>query len=210
MKRILKIVVCLVWIIGIIGINSTLQAQAKPRLGVLPFTGGSGGDGEIIAMLLSYRTEILNAFTVVPRTSNINSIMAEQQFQRSGLTDSDTISSLGRQLNADFVVAGHIQKLGDRNLVLITIINVETLEQIAGDYREYKTIEEIQTLLPDMAKKLISATKLDTSKLPKLAVLPFNIPASGVNVQDAEVLAQLLATEVANSGKYATPPDQDH
>jgi TolB-like protein len=191
------------WALLFAGIAGTLSAQAKPRLGILPFTGGVGGDGETIAMLLSYRPEILNAFTVVPRTSNINIIMAEQQFQRTGLTDSDTISSLGRQLNADFVVAGHIQRLGDRNLVLITIINVESLEQIAGDYREYVTIEEIQALLPDMAKKLISATKIDTSKLPKLAVLPFNIPASGVNVQDAEVLAQLLATEIANSGKYA-------
>jgi TolB-like protein len=184
---------------------AALQAQTKPRLGILPFTGGAGGDGETIAMLLSYQPEILNAFTVVPRTSNINSIMAEQQFQRSGLTDSDTISDLGKQLNADFVVAGHIQKLGDRNLVLITIINVESLQQIAGDYREYGNIEEIQELLPDMAQKLIAATRLDTSHLPKLAVLPFNIP-QGVNVQDAEVLAQLLAIEVANSGIYAVLP----
>jgi TolB-like protein len=183
----------------------TLQAQTMPRLGILPFTGGVGNDGETIAMLFSYQPEILSAFTVVPRTSNVNSIMAEQQFQRSGLTDSDTISSLGRQLNADFVVAGHIQKLGDRNLVLITIINVESLQQIAGDYREYGNIEEIQGLIPDMAQRLIAATRLDTSNLPKLAVLPFNIP-QGVNVQDAEVLAQLLATEVANSGKYAVLP----
>jgi TolB-like protein len=186
-------------------LSLALHGQNKQRLGILPFTGGVGGDGETIAMLLSYRTEIQEAFVVVPRISSINSIMAEQQFQRSGLTDSDTISSLGRQLNADFVVAGHIQDLGDRHLILITIINVESLEQVAGDYREYSAIEEIQNLIPDMAKRLIAATRLDLSQLPKLAVLPFNIPTE-VNQDDAEVLAQLLATEVANSGKYAVLP----
>jgi formylglycine-generating enzyme required for sulfatase activity len=108
-------------------------------------------------------------------------------------------------MNADFVVAGHITRLGDRNLVLITIVNVESFQQIAGVYREYKEIGEIRGYLPEMAKKLGAASRVDTSRLPKLAVLPFAIPA-GVNAQDAEVLAQLLATEVANSGKYAVLP----
>ena len=41
--------------------------------------------------------------------------------------------------------------------------------------------------------------------MPRLAVLPFDIP-QGVNQNDAEVLAQLLATEIANSGKYVVLP----
>jgi formylglycine-generating enzyme required for sulfatase activity/TolB-like protein len=90
-------------------------------------------------------------------------------------------------------------------MILINIINVETFQQISGDYREYTSIEEIKNLLPDMTKKMVSAIRLDTAKLPGLAVLPFVIP-SGVNAQDAEVLAQLLATEIANSGKYAVLP----
>jgi tetratricopeptide (TPR) repeat protein/TolB-like protein len=197
MRRILPILLAL-------ALSVTVYAQTKPRLAVLPFTGGTGKDGETIATLLSYRMN--NEFTVIPRTGSVEAIMKEQQFQRSsGLTDSDTIARLGRQYNADLVVAGHIQKLEDRNLVLITIINVESLQQIAGDYREYRTIEEMETLLPDMARRIINASKADTSGLPRLAVLPFAIP-QGVNAQDAEVLAQLLATEIANSGKYAVLP----
>jgi hypothetical protein len=38
-----------------------------------------------------------------------------------------------------------------------------------------------------------------------MAVLPFDIPEQ-VNAQDAEVLAQMLATDIANSGKYAVFP----
>jgi TolB-like protein len=133
--------------------------------------------------------------------------MKEQQFQRSGLTDSDTIADLGKQLNADYVLAGHITVLGgDRKLLLITIIDVEELQQIAGDYREYQRIENVIDMMPDMAKRIADAVGRSTSNLPRLAVLPFNVLSSGMDQGDAELLAQLLATELVNSGAYAVFP----
>jgi hypothetical protein len=168
-------------------------AQAKPRLGILPFTGGEGGDGETVATLFSFQQDILDAFTVVPRTSAVNALVAEQNFQLSGYTDSDTISRLGRMLNADFGISGFIRSLGDRKLVITTIVNVETFEQLAGDYREYRTVENIPALLPDISKIIINASRRDSSKLPKLAIVPFNLASTNVNVQDAEVLAQILS-----------------
>jgi mannitol/fructose-specific phosphotransferase system IIA component (Ntr-type) len=59
--------------------------------------------------------------------------MKEHEFQRAGLTDSDTIAELGKLMGADYVVSGHITRLKDKNLLLISIINVETMEQIAGN-----------------------------------------------------------------------------
>ena len=168
-------------LLAICGIVTTpvVFAQASigntnPRLGILPFTGGSDGDGETIATLLSFQSDIQNAFTVVPRTSAVNALVSEQNFQMSGYTDSDTIVRLGRLLNADFVVSGHIRRLGDRNLVITTIIHVETFEMLAGDYREYNSIEEVRSLLPAIAERMIAATWRDTSNLPKLAVTPFH------------------------------------
>ena len=177
-----------------------------PRLGILPFTGGDGRDGETIATLFSFQSDILNAFTVVPRTSTVNALVAEQQFQMTGHTDSDTIARIGRLLNADFVVSGHIRRLGSRNLVITTIINVETFEQLAGDYREYRNIEEVQAMLPDIARVIIGASRRDSTGLPTLAVAPFHIASEGVNVQDAEVLAQILSVEIVNIGIYAVLP----
>jgi TolB-like protein len=179
---------------------------AKPRLGILPFTGDTGGDGETVATLFSFRTEILNAFTVVPRTGAVDALVAEQNFQLSGYTDSDTISRLGRMLNADFVVSGFIRNLGDRKLVITTIVNVETFEQLAGDYREYRTVEDIPNLMPDIAKNIINASKMKTATLPKLAIVPFNPANTNVNVQDAEVLAQILSIEMGKTGKYVVLP----
>lgn len=174
-----------------------------PRLAILPFTGGTAENGETIAMLLSNRPEIQNVFTAVPRTSISNLVTREAQFQRSGLIDFDTLSKLGNDLKADFVVAGYTQQFAERNLVLINVINVHTLQQVAGDYREYTRVEDIRALIPEMAKK-IAGIKRDDANKSRLAVFPFDMPQG--TVQDAEILAQILAIDLANSGRYAVYP----
>jgi len=198
-KKLLAIVI-------FIGCAAIAFSQTRSRLGILPFSGGSGNDGETIATLLSFQNDIRDAFIVVPRTSVTAALRAEQNFAMTGYTDSDTIARLGRQLNADFVVSGHIRRLGGRSLIITTIINVETFEQLAGDYREYDNIEEIEAMLPDIARKMIAASRRNTSSLPKLAVAPFNIANRGANAQDGETLAQILAVEIANTGKFAVLP----
>jgi len=183
-----------------------LHAQARPRLGILPFTGGGGADGDTIAMLLGNQPDLTRAFTVVPRAGGVDAIVREHRFQRSGLTDSDTIAALGRQMNVDYVVAGHIQQLGARRLVHITVVNVESFQQIAGDFREYYEISEMIAVLPEMARRIAAAPGRAAVRLPGLAVLPFYVMSGAVNQGDAEVLAQLLATEIANSGSHAVLP----
>ncbi|MDR0375733.1 MAG: hypothetical protein LBH85_08435 [Treponema sp.] len=182
--------------------------QTKPRLAILPFTGTEENqhDGETLAEFFSFEYEITRVFTPIPHTSAIKPLMDEHDFQRLGLTDSDTIADMGKQLGADYVLAGRIAELGGSKLLLITIIDVKELQQIAGDYREYQQIEKAVDLLPDMAKKIAAAVGRDTSKLPRLAVLPFNVLSSDMDTADAELLAQLLATELANSGQYAVFP----
>jgi TolB-like protein len=142
---------------------------------------------------------------VIPRTA-VNAIVAEQNFQLSGYTDSDTIARLGRQLNADFVVSGHIRRLGNRNLIITTIVDVESFELLAGDYRQYRNIQEVQELLPAISQKMIVAGRRDSSVLPKLAVAPFRVTNRGINEQDAEVLAQIFSVEITNTGKYVVLP----
>jgi len=183
-----------------------LHTQAMPRLAILPFTGGGGADGETIAQLLGIQPELRNAFTPVSRTAAVEAIMREHRFQRSGLTDSYTIADLGRQMNADYVVAGHIQQLGRSRLVHITVVHVESFRQVAGDFMEYSDISEIRAALPDMARRIASTARRSGAGLPTLAVFPFNVASGAVNEAEAEILAQLLATEVANGGRHAVFP----
>ncbi|MDR2784184.1 MAG: hypothetical protein LBB48_10195 [Treponema sp.] len=185
----------------------TAYAQEKPRLGILPFTGGSGTDGDTVANLFSASEELKSTFRIVPRTSSVESVLREQEFQRSGLTDSDTIAELGKQMNANYVVSGHIARLGNANLLLISIIEVKTMRQITGDYREYRRVEDIPALLPSMAQNIVSSIQ-DGGAAPAktLAVLPLQISDRTVKQDEAELLAQILATEIAKSGEYAVFP----
>ena len=185
---------------------TVLQVQARPVLGVLPFTGGAGGDGEAIATLISMEPEILGAFTVVPRTAALNAIFEEHYFQLAGLTDSDTIAGIGRLLNADYVLSGNIRRLGNMNLIIATIINVETFEQVAGYHRTYRAIEEVVDFLPSMSRNMVATTLgRGAVRPPSLAMLPFTL-APGIDAQDAETLSKILAIEIINTGSYIVLP----
>jgi len=188
------------------GFTAFAFSQARPVLGILPFTGGIGGDGEAIATLIAMEPEIMRAFTVVPRTAALNALFAEHYFQLAGLTDSDTIAGIGRMLNADYVLSGNIRRLGDRNLVIATIVNVETFEQVAGYYRTYLTVDEVRGFLPSMSRSMVNATlRRGASRPPSLAMLPFTV-APGVSAQDAETLSKILAIEIINTGDYVVLP----
>ena len=179
--------------------------QAKPRIGILPFTGGQAGDGETIAVLLSFQNDVMGNFTVVPRTNAVTAMIMDQDFQLSGFPDSDYIARVGRMLNADFMVSGYIRSLGTRNLILTNVFNVETSELLGGCYQEYRNMEDVPSLMPEMVSTIVSASRREAS-MAKLAVAPSNISRERVNIQEVDTLVQMIAIEIANNGKYTVLP----
>jgi hypothetical protein len=128
----------------------------------------------------------------------------------SGMTDPDTIAALGRQLGAQYVVAGSITGLGNQKLLIIAIIKIDELRQVAGDIQTYGSINEIRGKLPAMAKNIVDATKKNASNLPRLAVPPVRL-SGGADTQEtdtrnADTLAQILAVHLVRNGKYAVYP----
>jgi len=179
-------------------------AQTKQTLAILPFTGGSGGDGETLAELFSFDQTLNSAFTPIPRTSINAAIQKEQGFQMSsGMTDPETISRIGKQLGARYIVAGSITRLGGQQLLVIAIMQIENLQQIAGEYLAYQNISEVRGKLPEMAKNIVAASRNNTSRLQRLAVLPFQMPSGD---READALAQILAIEIIKTGTYAVFP----
>ena len=179
-------------------------AQSRPTLAILPFTGGRDGEGETLAELFSFDQTLNGAFTPVPRTSINSAIQREQTFQMaSGMTDPETISRIGKQLGARYIVAGSITRLGGQQLVVIAIMQIENLQQIAGEWLTYNDISEVRRKLPDMAKNIVAASRNNTSRLQKLAVLPFQTPSGD---READALAQILAAEIIRTGTYAVFP----
>ena len=189
----------------------TLSAQRKESLALFPFTGGNQQDGTAIVSSLARQRVLRDAFNRVTLVTQntVATMNFEQRFQRdSGLTDADSIFELGKALNAAYVIAGNITRFGDRNLVIVSVMDVESLQQIAGDYRTYRNIEEIDALIPDMAQKLARLIVRDTRNLPGLSVPPFNISRE-VDRNTAMVLAQILACDLANGSRYAVLPRTD-
>ncbi|MDR1216476.1 MAG: formylglycine-generating enzyme family protein [Treponema sp.] len=185
--------------------------QKKESLALLPFTGGQTSDGEYIARAFARERVWRDAFNgVMPITRTMQEfIQFEQRFQRmSGLTDTDTIFELGKQLNASHVMAGYTTKFENRNLLLVSILDVESLQLIAGEYRMYTRLEEVADMIPEMARNMARSVGRDTSKLPGLSVPPFS-RETGINEGDAQTLAQILAIGLANGNKYAVLPRTD-
>ena len=182
-------------------------SQEKPRLGVLPLYGGAEGEGETIANLFSNERTLRESFTVVLRTSAaLDAIAQEHKFQLSGLTDSDTIAGIGREINAAYVLSGSIRTLGHSNFMIVTVIEVESFEQVAGYYLMYHNIVDVMSEIPRITTSLINTTLTrKSSKQNTLALRPF-ATLSGLNPQDAETLAQILAIDLLNNSNYAILP----
>jgi TolB-like protein len=123
--------------------GSRSAQNGKEHLAILPFTGGARDEGDTIATLLSHDLNLAARFGIMPRTGIARAIAQEQRFQTtSGMTDADTIAALGEQLGAKYVMAGSITALGSQKVLVVSIIRIETMQPVAGDFLTYTTIEE--------------------------------------------------------------------
>ena len=191
------------------GGDGTDSQISKPVLGILPFYGGAAREGETIAEIFSPQPVLLQHFNVVTRSSAaLEAIYAERNLQRlTGLTDSDAIADVGRVLNADYVLYGSIRKLGDRNLLIATLINVKTFEQVSGTYATYGSIDETPKLLPGLSKDLVKfITNPNNAIRENLAIVPITRLHDGISSDDTDTLTQILAIELTKTGKYAILP----
>ena len=198
-----------------------VDSQTRPIVGILPFTGGVRGDGEVIANILSSQQEILDAFSVVPLPSGVRAVVYERLFQMAAFTDSDIIAEIGRMIGADYVISGHVRQLGNRKLVIATVVCVNTLQLVTGYYRAYRNIWEARGFISSMARNLVADTlrRPDLGQLPRLAIAPLGTAVEGaetylqnhfasseIESHDMETLLQILAIELANTGEYAVLP----
>jgi len=184
------------------------NASQQNRMAILSFNGGTPDERDGIAELFSFTPQIMQNFTVIPRTNITNAIRSEQSFQLSGMTDADTMARLGNQFGANYVMAGSITSLGSSNLLIVTVVKIDVIQQVAGDFVVYNTLDDLvknPAIIQRMAENLISLMRKDTGKLQRLAVVPVQF-SGGVNEADGDALAQLLAIHLLRAGKFAVYP----
>ena len=182
------------------------QSANRPKLAILPFTGSSNEDGDIIANIFSNQPSLQQAFTVQPRTKILDDIFKERRSQLSGITDSDTLADVGRLLEADYVLSGSVTKLANRNLLIATIVNVATFELVAGSYLTYDNLGDVPQIVPVMTKAMSDAVQARGARTREtLGIFRF-AGSSRVSASDSQTLIQILAIELASTNKFAVLP----
>jgi hypothetical protein len=186
------------------------QTGRLGRIAILPFSGGTADEREGIAELFSFTPGMMGNFMVMPRTGITRAVANEQEFQAmSGMTSADTIARLGNQFGAEYVMAGSITSVENRHLLIVSIVRIDVIRQVAGDFLEYDSLDALNrddSILERMAENLVGMLRTQTDDLEKLALLPVDFPDGSANVQEGDALAQLLAIYLLRHNTYAVYP----
>jgi hypothetical protein len=184
--------------------DASIQGGEKPRLAVVPFSGGEGDDGENIAELFSGSRDLAQVFRIYPRTSITFGIDEERNVQKYVVSNDEYRNQL-LAMGINYVVAGDITRLGQQSLLVISIINIEKLVQIAGDVQIFEKPQQIEGKLPEMTRNIINGTKIDWTNKPKLAVVNPRL-RDNADPAAANVLGEILGIEITRTGEYAVYP----
>lgn len=220
MQRPIGFIVIAVLISALVGCSSmpsflsALFSRSPSRetervLVVVPFLGEDKSSLEAIAESISRQNSLQKVFTKIIKSTQATeeAIKAEEEFMQSGVASTDSMVGIARKYRASHVLVGFLTQIRNRKLVIVSILEVETLQQIAGYYHLYDQIEEVDALIPEMASQLARFAKRDSANLPGLAVLPFS--GEGLSKNEAHAMAQIIACELANGTAYAVLPRTD-
>lgn len=145
------------WIFLSLALMSCLcwAEQVKETVAVPLFSGSDTETSKVISDLFGTKLVATNMFRVLTRT-NIDAITTETDYQMSGSTSDENAISLGKQLNATYVIAGNLTTLGTLTILYVQLINVETGEIISGSEKKFTQIEDAYDYVEDLVGIMVS------------------------------------------------------
>ncbi|MDR0662452.1 MAG: penicillin-binding protein activator LpoB, partial [Spirochaetaceae bacterium] len=180
------------------------------RLAVLPLISGdaiSDDVEETFAWRLANVPQLQDHYSIVPITPHIRRNIKQEQTYNSAF-------DAGEEVHADYVMVTFVKSIGYQWIFYIVIMDVKTRELITGDYGKFDFLEDIPQQFPSMVKKMMSVVDQKKQKnweTQKLAIDMLQMPSiENVNSDAPVILTQLLANEMANSGKFRVFPRTDN
>ncbi|WP_432632205.1 ankyrin repeat domain-containing protein [Brachyspira sp.] len=143
-----------IFILFIAIFNFQLFSEEKIKVAVLPFSSANEEEGDTLASMFANELSKRKVYRVLTRNSQMEKVMKELNFQRNGLTDENTRIEIGRALNAQYVLAGEVRKLGRNNVLIVSMINVETFENKTGDNKSFRNIEDVIQFVPQIVNEI--------------------------------------------------------
>ena len=143
-----------IFILFIAIFNFQLFSTEKITVAVLPFSSANEEEGDTLASIFANELSKRKVYRVLTRNSQMEKVMKELNFQRNGLTDENTRIQIGRFLNAQYVLAGEVKRLGRNNVLIVSMINVETSENKTGDNKSFRNIEDVIQFVPQIVNEI--------------------------------------------------------
>jgi len=135
----------------------TTSLFAKDIIAVLDLEtiGLNPGEATILTQRLTTKLISIGKYEVVERT-NMDKILKEQKFQKSGCTDSGCAVEIGQLLNTDYIVIGSVNKFGSTWTLDARLIDVALGKGIiSAEFTAEGKIDILLTKgLPSIAKQL--------------------------------------------------------
>ena len=195
----------------------TTSLFAKDIIAVLDLEtiGLNPGEATILTQRLTTKLISIGKYEVVERT-NMDKILKEQKFQKSGCTDSGCAVEIGQLLNTDYIVIGSVNKFGSTWTLDARLIDVGLGKGIIS--AEYTMKGEIDGLITtgitsianqlcevpfeEITKPKASSISLSNTPAPT-QLSPSKIPISSPSVRFSSFIVALVAYRFI--AKYGFP-----
>ena len=133
-----------------------VSAQEVKRVAILETVDKENQIDYAYELLL--RSNLSNAITSISGyeaydRTDIDAIMSEQSFQRTGLVNNDQIKRLGEMTGANYILVAEMAKSGQQIIILSKLLDVETARTIMADH-EITTLNNIQGACEKLAKRM--------------------------------------------------------
>lgn len=137
----------------------SLYGQYGKNIASLPFRGKDITKEESEYLASMFATEfVARGYTLVSRTSDLEEVYGEIEYQRSGATSAAI--EAGKQLGADYVIVGNIDYVFGRLALTTQIISVEQSRIIASANEQ---INDVYSINQELAAKMVKKIVLDMS-----------------------------------------------
>jgi tetratricopeptide (TPR) repeat protein len=154
--------------------NRIPQAKAVeevkvPRVVILPFKNVTANPNdawisESFAESLTDGLAKVQSMQLIER-SQIGSVLQEQAFGQSALADERFVPQVGKLLGANRMVLGSFQKLGDKLVAQVRIVDVDTGKVDAKSVAKIEgKFSELFTLQQQLAQQLITGMRIPTTR----------------------------------------------
>ncbi len=140
----MKKVLLLVFAFLSISVNLFSVEPEKEVIAILDLSINEVNENEM-AVLLDFIFSSLvntNSYTVIDRNQR-DEVLKEQRFSLSGVSSNETAVEIGELLSAQYIVTGSLGKVGQRYIINLKLIDVESTETIQSISEKYTTFDDI-------------------------------------------------------------------